>query len=368
MTPDFARRLASLAAVVATLTATSPAAAQNEGTPGTPPPAATSAPPAPSTDDAQPRGADASASAAPAPAPAPASAAPAPPAPTEAEAGRLPVSRAARPLTLPKLYLDASLDLSTTEWPVGRFTDATVGAALGITDDLTVRAVVAPLQLTSPNSRTSGGFHYGETAGTQGPTLTATYRFLRGDVELGAFAGGQLLTAFNLSGYRVWVGVPLRVHASKSVRLDVAPEMRFSHENNESAVFVEQGVPFGPQGTVSVGSIGPSVSASPAAVVRSTERYALFVPLDVTWSMTELFHAGINTGFVVGDLSSVKSSTRIPFGVYGGYTIAGARGPILDIDPYFDFPGLFRPGSSSQKTQTNWNEIGITLRAHADLL
>jgi hypothetical protein len=346
-------RLASVASLFASLAGASPASAQNEGP---------AVPPAPASGDARATGNDdAQTPSVPAPS------APAPPAaPTEAhetEPPRYPISRALRPLTLPKLHLAASLDLSSAAWTQGRFTNATVGAALGITDDLTVRAVVAPLQLTSPNAGTFGGVHYGETAGTQGPTLTATYRFLRGDVELGAFAGGQVLTAFNLSGYRLWAGVPLRAHVSKSVRVDVAPEVTFTHQTNEA--IPAGGVALNPQGFIPVTDIGV---LSPVAIVRTTDRYALYVPMDVTWSMTELFHAGMSTGYVAGDLSSVKDSSRIPLGIYGGYTVAGARGPVLDIDPYFDFPGLFRPGSSSQKTQTDWNEIGVTVRAHVDLL
>jgi hypothetical protein len=346
-------RLASLASLFASLAAASPASAQNEGTTVTPAPASAAAP-ATGDDDAQ----APSASAPPAPAP--------PATPTEAHEteARYPVSRALRPLTLPKLYLTPSLDLSSAALTPGRFTNATFGAAFGITDNLTLRAIVAPLQMTSPSAATLGGVHYGETAGAQGPTLTATYRFLPGDVELGAFAGGQVLTAFNLSGYRLWAGVPLRAHVSKSVRVDIAPEVTFTHQTNE-AIPPAGGVALNPQGTIPVTSIDlfPAVT-----FVRTTDRYALFIPLEVTWSMTELFHAGMSTGYVAGDLSSVKASSRIPLGIYGGYTVAGARGAVLDIDPYFDFPGLFRPGSSSQKTQTDWNEIGVTVRAHVDLL
>lgn len=84
--------------------------------------------------------------------------------------------------------------------------------------------------------------------------------------------------------------------------------------------------------------------------------------------MSELFHVGVDSGYVINDLSDVKNTSRIPVGIYGGYTVAGLRGPVLDIDPYFELPGLFRFGSSTQKTQTDWNVIGVNLRAYVDLL
>jgi hypothetical protein len=49
----------------------------------------------------------------------------------------------------------------------------------------------------------------------------------------------------------------------------------------------------------------------------------------------------------------------IPLGILAGYTIVGADGPVLDIDPYFDMPFFFTPGERSATDTKNYGG-GIT--------
>ena len=65
------------------------------------------------------------------------------------ETPRYPVAQAERPLTLPKLVLDAEADVDFPHVG-GFFGNVSLGASFGIVDDFTVRAVVLPLQLFGP--------------------------------------------------------------------------------------------------------------------------------------------------------------------------------------------------------------------------
>jgi hypothetical protein len=85
-----------------------------------------------------------------------------------AEAERLPVPVAERPLTLPAFVLAPNASLDTLRFGTfGSYSRLTVGADSGITDSLSIRAVVLPLQLSGPASLDEG-LHYG-----QSPTLEA---------------------------------------------------------------------------------------------------------------------------------------------------------------------------------------------------
>jgi hypothetical protein len=59
------------------------------------------------------------------------------------------------------------------------------------------------------------------------------------------------------------------------------------------------------------------------------------------------------TGTTVGDLVS------IPLGFIAGYAVAGPHGPVLDIDPFFVWPGLFTPGQTGNAVSSGLYDFGI---------
>jgi hypothetical protein len=243
----------------------------------------------------------------------------------EAAEGRYPVAEAERPLTLPRFILNPEIDFD-----VRRLNDAvgthlanlTVGASFGVTDNLSVRAIVLPLELAGTEP-----VHYGQTTEVPGPTVGATYRFLHGPVEVGASLDASLITLSGLSGVVLTPGVPVRIHAGRKVRIDSGAYLSLQLAS----------VP-GPTGQ-NPAAASPSFGGS-----RSDNVAGLSVPVSVLYDITEPIHVGVSTGFAIDDFSDVDATAHIPLGIFAGYAIAGKDGPILDIDPFFTFTSLFLPG------------------------
>jgi hypothetical protein len=256
---------------------------------------------------------------------------------------RLPVAVAERPLTIPSLILNPNLDSDVTRIPDvgGAATYGNVGlaATFGITDDLEVRALVLPLQLAGPPGN---GFHYGETSENRGPSVGATYRFVRGVVELGAGLDIRGLTALGISGVAIIPDLALRIHAGKKVRIDIGAQLNITRASSTADMLC---VP-----TPCVAS-GASV---PANMVR------LAVPLSALYNIIDAIDVGVTTGLTIDNFSEWKTSTGIPVGIFAGYAIAGRQGPILDIEPFFTFPYLVMPWTSPV-TNSGEYVVGLNL-------
>jgi|HubBroStandDraft_2_1064218.scaffolds.fasta_scaffold24458_2 hypothetical protein len=269
--------------------------------------------------------------AAPAPAVAAAPAAPA------AGGYRLPVSYTERGITNPAGILSPEADFIVTNYaPFGGLggSIATVSLALGagysITDDFGVRATVIPLEFNSP-------FAY------LGPSIGATYRLLKGDFELGVAADINLQTCGDAGCYNPQIGggtgigivfapsVPMRVHLlDKKAVLDFQPAI--------------------PIGTVGDGAF-----------------VGLNVPVRFAYDIIEPVHVGAMTGFGFDFKApnglTVGDTFAIPFGVFGGYALAGKEGPMLDIDPFVLWPNLFTPAAQTglSKADGSFVEVGVNL-------
>jgi hypothetical protein len=265
---------------------------------------------------------------------------------TEPGAVRLPVAEAERPLTLPALILSPTLDANATHWPEGTFANLTLGATFGVTDDVELDAQVLPVQLASPTGY--GGIHYGETSNYRGPRVGATLRLLRGIVEIGASFHLTVLTNTGRSGVVLEPGVPVYIHLLKDLRLDTGATLQVTLQSAQTGTAVTN--PGAPNETIVLGS-------------ATKNDVDLTLPVDLLWSVTEAFHAGLNTGFRITDLSTAGTSSIIPLGAVIGYTVGGRQGPLVDIDPFFTFPGIFAPGAA-QKTDTSWYVAGISVAGY----
>jgi hypothetical protein len=223
----------------------------------------------------------------------------------QGEEGRLPLSFTERPLTLPRLVLNPLAELSVAK-DDDTFVNLGVSAAFGITDDIQLEATPLPFQL-SPTLK------YGQ-AEQPGPSLGATFRFLKGSFELGAHADATLVTYSPLSGGIVRPGIPARIHIGKSVRIDAAAYLPI--------YFIDAGT----------GS--------------STTTVGLQVPLAAAFDIIEPIHVGMNTGARIDDLKAAGNTFAIPFGLFAGYAIGGKDGPLLDIDPFFRWSSFATPALS----------------------
>jgi hypothetical protein len=272
------------------------------------------------------------------------------------EGSRLPIAYAARPLTLPKMVLSPDFELDFTAYNFGvtenllgtsfsssttlTFLNMAVGARFGILDDLEARVVAVPLQLfenlsssttvpgePSQSSSQAGKASYGNI-NTPGPTFGATYRLVKGDLELGAALDVSIVTYTDASGTLIVPSIPLRLHIGKSARLDTGVLIDIATAGSVST---------GP----SSGGSGGSISSSGSNVVAGMQ-----IPLRVGFDITRQIHLGGETGFTIADFSNAGHTIEIPLGVFGGYTVVGGKeGPLIDIDPFFRWPLFFFPGA-----------------------
>lgn len=259
---------------------------------------------------------------------------------------RLPVAQAERPITLPRLVLGTEIGFDgVRQLAHGIYDNLTASVAFGITDDLALRAVLAPLQLAGPPGT---GFYYGQSTEDHGPSAGAVYRLVRGVVEVGAGLDVRLLTAQNLSGVAILPQVPIRIHASRDLRFDVTPTLNVWRARQT-----------GP-GTEQAGSFNTAV---PPPQTDDANAVRFNLPVSALYNITTPLDIGITSGLTVYDLSNVRGTTGIPLGAFVGYAIASAPGPVLDIEPHFAFPYLIMPWARST-TNTSQYVVGVNLTGY----
>jgi len=165
-----------------------------------------------------------------------------------------------------------------------------LGASYGITDDIEVGAVIAPLTLGVLDSE----FDY------QDPSVRARYRVIDGPVEIAAEAETQLPLSEDADP-NLTVRLPVRIQAN-DLRIDTGLETR---------------VTFGEQDTF--------VQAA--------------VPVAASLNLTDEIHAGLSTGLAIGDMANAGDSLSMPLGVHAGYTIdSGAL--VTDLGVGFALPAF----------------------------
>jgi hypothetical protein len=229
---------------------------------------------------------------------------------------RQPYALSQQPLTLPgrTLELDGAFGLLRLPVPaMGTFlpgfeTDWTLafGAGFGITDNLTVRALIVPLTFTS------NGTDFGN------PTVSLLYRLSQASfAELGAevdvlfpVASGSKLT-FDL-------GLPLLLRAAW-LRVDTGLFVALGNDPNDNF------------------------------------RSALTIPLLVSLDVTEQGYIGVDSGPAIP--LSGSGATVLPLGFRAGFRAKGKLGPIVDVGPVFEFPFFFEPnpiGGGQNVTTSIW--------------
>lgn len=180
---------------------------------------------------------------------------------------------------------------------------AAVGARFGILDDLEVGATFAPLVITP-------AFAYGN------PRLWSTFRFLKERVEVGASLSVAIITCaaplsppplpFQERGVVVQPGLPAWIHLEEAARLDVGVYVPIEFEG--------------------LGALG------------------MKIPIEFVYDFVKAVHVAVSTGFIISNLNDTISHIFVPVSLSTGFALAGKKGPVLDIDPFFRLPVLFTPG------------------------
>ncbi len=240
---------------------------------------------------------------------------------------RMPLPFAQRPLTLPKMTLAPQLGFKVTHISSDGFSlptivDLEAGAHFGITDDFEVGVLALPI-------RFAPDFGFGN------PRLEATYRFLKGDVEIGARLGVTFITTKGASGASLEPGLPILFHLGPSARLD-------------TGVFFP--LTFGTAPSVAGLGIG----------LGSDTTVGLRAPVRFTYNVLPELYLGAQSGLAIADLGHAGDSMYVPLGFVAGYAIAGEKGPLLDIDPYFTFPLFATPSSDGDKINPGFIQTGVT--------
>jgi len=246
-----------------------------------------------------------------------------------------PVSIAQRPLTLPEHVLAigdggpwaigpvfnvAHIENCYTDPLSGAETCAgdtgvglVLGASYGVLSDLQVDASILPLQLSPKGD-------YGS------PRIGATYRFVRGQVEVGARAGFTLAHVGDARKVAIDIGVPLDLHLGDSARISTGAFLN-------------------------LGFYGTTV-------------VSLQIPVMLTFNATPNIAVGLETGLNVLDFDHAGDTINIPLGIFAGYSLADDQGrAMLDVGPYFRFP-FFILTAGSDTVHTNLWEVGLFARFH----
>lgn len=236
---------------------------------------------------------------------------------------RLPVPYAQRPLTLTKMTLAPQLNFHVLNFDFG-FGTATgigidLGAKFGVTDDIEVEAT--PLSL-----------RFGDYTGTYGiGRIGGTYRFLKGDFEMGAHANVNFGDGF----WAIGAGVPMRLHAGDKVRLDTGVHMFFGDPGTDFVV-------------------GIAKAANTGAVPDPG------IPLKVAFNIIDQFWAGAGTGLGVASFEVFGDSIFVPLELDLGATIpySDGKGPMVDIGASFGFPTFINSFGGDAINADVW-QLGI---------
>lgn len=236
---------------------------------------------------------------------------------------RLPIRFTERPLTLPRLTLrpflrvdvwkglnDASRGgLITNSLSLAEVVQTVLGAQLGVTDDFEVGVELLPIQL-APKAA------FGDMR------VSLAYRFTRGTFDMG-IASSVLLGTGERSTSVLTLGFPMRWRGT-STRTDLALNL--------------------------------------SAPLAGRFRLGMNVPLMVQFTLSEAVHLGFNTGLSMTwtpGRSDFERTFALPLGIAGGFTVRGPRGPLVDIDPYLQFPGFLNTLNDKVEANMEYFALGV---------
>jgi hypothetical protein len=70
------------------------------------------------------------------------------------------------------------------------------------------------------------------------------------------------------------------------------------------------------------------------------------IPAGVAVQLTNRIHASANTGLTVKDITRPARSAAIPFGLSAGFSTPVSRGIVVDVRPFISWPDFVTPGGT----------------------
>ncbi len=190
--------------------------------------------------------------------------------------------------------------------------DLRLGAAFGVIDGLEVGAMVLPLGL-APSGRDT----YGD------PSVYGRFRILDGGFQLGAQVG-LAIPVQDGSDLSLGVSVPIKVLIGDSMALNTGVEFNMTFADPDSI-------------------------------------FGINIPLEFAINLTDSIFAGLVTGLNQPNLD--VSTTFIPLGIYGGYTLPLGDNMLLDATVDFRLPMLVNTTSGGPSGFDFWQlTVGGVMR------
>lgn len=225
----------------------------------------------------------------------------------EGGAQRYPLAYVDRPLTLPSITISPDVSFDATqlvkdpnaaERTFQTDLSLSVGALVGITDDLEVRGSVGTIRIAPK-------FEYLE------PRIGVTYRFVGAEqLNMGIRAEITALTLPGEGGVRMEASLPFLVRLGSSARMDFAPGAPVTIQENKAAAF------------------------------------GLNAPFAFAFQIVEPIHIGARTSVRITDFADPLGNLVIPLGFFLGISLGSER-PIVEINPYFTWTEFATPGAKA---------------------
>ncbi len=211
--------------------------------------------------------------------------------------------------------------------------DFNVGVAYGITPNIEA-GLSLPLHLTT--------LGLPEGAEDNSDALTTLPVFL----TYGKVIGGNMDV-----GVRVTTYIPIADGAGFTINPGVPLNVRLGTGRLEAGVFVPITIPDAPEG------------------VEVDNQFGLTVPVRYGFNVNVNLFAGLQTGFLKGDLANGENDIFIPLGLFGGYTLL-AGGSVIDLTAEFSwdrFLNVNAPEGGDSVSAGNWR-VGIGANVQIDLM
>jgi hypothetical protein len=203
------------------------------------------------------------------------------------------VSVSARPLAIGRFNLLLGAEPGLTVGSTPSVYQVVLPLRFGITDDLELFA--GPVaQSVDPN--------------VHEPALGVLYRFVRGPVEIGARAAGDLSLFGAVRSATLQLGVPIRIHAGNILAIDVGAHALVS-------------------------------------VLPQAGTFGLLVPAGVSINVIDALTIGAAGAWKLPSFASTSTFT-VPLAATVGYTIAGGDRPFIDL-----------------AAQAGWNDVRTSFSA-----
>jgi hypothetical protein len=236
-----------------------------------------------------------------------------------------PIPLVQRPLTLPRGVLRGDVDLGYLRVPsdpsASHVIALNIGAGFGITDDLEAGILLLPFY----GEPEAGDYWFGHMA------LYGMYRFIEGDVEVGARLEVQLPTQTRgdaIFGLTLGVPVLLRVHDRVRIDTGVQVSLALSPDVTPGLMsFFAQPIP-----------------------TRGTSG----IPVVVNVALWDDYFVGVRTGLAIYDLTAPGNSTAVPLGFHVGTTLSSGQEPLADLALRFEWPEFVSSGGANAITAGFW--------------